>query len=144
VVASNGVSPAATAGPFVVTVASASNKTADLAVAMTAPATAAKGSIVTYTIVVTNNGPATATDGTLLLLVGPDAAFVSASPSPFINFDGVMTWPFRRLDSRQSLTYTLRLKLTKAGTVAAIAGVASDVRDPKPADNVAVVKTTVK
>jgi uncharacterized repeat protein (TIGR01451 family) len=145
VVASNGVSPDATAGPFAVAVsASTSNKSADLSVSISAPANAAKGSTVTYSIVVSNTGPSTATNGALVLLAGPNASFVSASPNLFINIDGLWTWTFANLDAGQSATFTLRLKLTKAGTVLATAAVGADTRDPKLANNAALVRTIVK
>ena len=144
VVASNGVSPNASAGPFVVTVSSPTNKSADLAVALTGPTSATKGSTVTYSIRVTNSGPAAAMNGAIVLLVGPNASFVSASPTPFVNIDGLWTWKFAKLDAGQSATYSIRLKLTKPGSVLATAAVGADTHDPKLVNNAALVLTVVK
>jgi uncharacterized repeat protein (TIGR01451 family) len=144
VVASNGVNPNATAGPFAVTVNSTSTRSADLSVTIGAPTTATKGSTVTYSIVVTNSGPAAAANGALVFLAGPNASFVSASPNPFINVDGLWTWTFAKLDAGQSMTFTLHLKLTKAGTVLTTAAVGADTHDPKLGNNAAVTRTTVK
>jgi uncharacterized protein DUF11/putative Ig domain-containing protein len=144
VVASNGVGPDAVAGPFAVTVAAAANTSADLAIAISAPASATKGSTATYTIVVTNKGPAAAFNGALLLVAGPDASLVSATPQPLIRGAGFWTWRFGTLDPGASAAFTVNLKLSRAGTVLALGTVAADTRDPKLANNVALVATKVK
>jgi hypothetical protein len=144
VIASNGVTPDATAGPFTVTVSTSAGKSADLNLAMTAPAVVTKGSTITYSIVVTNNGPSAATNIGLLLLAGPDLSLVSISPAPQLNFDGLWNWKLASLASGQSATFTLRVKATKAGVVLAAAAVGSDTIDPKLANNAAAVATTVK
>jgi uncharacterized repeat protein (TIGR01451 family) len=141
--ASNGVSPNASAGPFLVTVKSSSDKSADLAVSLIAPTSTTKGSTVTYTVVVTNNGPSAAVDGVLALAVGPDTSFVSAGPKPFISRDGFWTWNFAKLDARASATFAVRLKLTRAGTVVGTAVVGSETPDHLLINNIALVKTSV-
>jgi uncharacterized repeat protein (TIGR01451 family) len=144
VIASNGVTPNATAGPFTVTVSTSTSKSADLSVTITAPSQATKGSTITYSIVVTNNGPGTATNVGLLLLAGPDLSVVSVSPTSQLNLDGLWSWKLANLASGQSMTFTLRAKATKAEIVAAAAAVGSDTADPKLVNNAAAVLTTVK
>ncbi len=144
VVASNGVAPNATAGPFTVSVSTATNKSADLSLILTAPAQVTKGSTITYSIVVTNNGPATATNVGLLLLAGPDLSVVSVSPAPQLTLDGLWSWKLANLPSGQSATFTLRARATKTGIVVAAAAVGSDTRDPKLVNNVAAAVTTAK
>jgi hypothetical protein len=136
--------PNATAGPFAVTVSAPANPSADLSIAITGAASAVKGSIVTYTIVVTNKGPSTAVDGSVLLLAGPDATMVGATPPPFIAASGLWTWRFSTLDPGRSATFSIKLKLTRAGTVIALGTTASETRDPNLLDNVTLLQTKVK
>jgi Domain of unknown function DUF11/Putative Ig domain len=143
VVASNGVMPNATAGPFVVVVSTQPKQSADVSIAISGPATAAKGSTVTYTLVVTNNGPSTAVDGSALLLVEPDASLVGATPPPFIGANGLWIWRFATLDPGRSATFTIKLKLTRAATVTALGTVASETRDPNLVNNVTLLQTKV-
>jgi hypothetical protein len=144
VVASNGVTPSATAGPFVVSVSGQPIKSADLSIAIGGAAAAVKGSTVTYTIVVTNKGPSTAIDGSVLLLAGPDASMVGAIPPPFIAANGLWTWRFATLDPGRSTTFSITLKLTKAGTVIVLGTAASETRDPNLVNNVTLLQTKVK
>jgi uncharacterized repeat protein (TIGR01451 family) len=144
VVASNGVSPSATAGPFVVTVTSTAPTTADLAVTLGAPGTAAKNSTITYSVVVKNNGPATASNGVVTLTAGPGAAIVGATPQFSLGGVDLWLWPVQTLAPGQSLTFTVRVKLTKAGIVLALATVGSETRDVKLSNNLTVALTTVK
>jgi hypothetical protein len=144
VIASNGVTPNATAGPFTVAVSTSANKSADLSLAMTAPAQVTRGSTITYSIVVTNNGTSAATNIGLLLLAGPDLSVVSISPAPKLNLDGLWTWRLAALAPGQSATFTLRAKAIKAEVLLAAAAVGADTPDPKPANNVAAAVTVVK
>ena len=144
VIASNGVTPNATVGPFSVAVSTATNKSADLSLAMTVPAQVTKGSTITYSIVVTNNGTSTATNIGLLLLAGPDLSVVSMSPAPQLNLDGLWTWRLAALAPGQSATFTLRAKAVKTEILLAAAAVGADTPDPKPANNVAAAVTVVK
>src|SRR5262249_37377844 len=135
VMAANGVTPSATAGPFTVTVAPPPTKSADLGVTLAAPAKATKGATITYPARVTNTGPSTATNVVLLLGAAPGVSTVSASPSPAVNLDGLLTWTLAKIDPGQSVTFTVRAKLTKADTVVATAVVASETRDTKLSNN---------
>jgi uncharacterized repeat protein (TIGR01451 family) len=144
VVASNGVAPNATAGPFTVSVSTATNKSADLSLTLTAAAQVTKGSTITYSIVVTNNGPATATNVGLLLLAGPELSIVSVSPAPQLNLDGLWSWKLANLASSQSATFTLRARATNTGIVVAAAAVGSDTKDPTLVNNAAAAVTKVK
>ena len=144
VVASNGVAPNATAGPFTVSVSPPTNKTADLSLTLTAAAQVTKGSTITYSIVVTNNGPATATNVGLLLLAGPGLSIVSVSPAPQLNLDGLWSWKLANLASGKSATFTLRARATNTGIVVAAAAVGSDTKDPKLVNNAAAAVTNVK
>ncbi|HEY2435221.1 MAG TPA: choice-of-anchor D domain-containing protein [Vicinamibacterales bacterium] len=144
VIASNGVSPNAVAGPFTVTVAAASNAAADVAVSLTAPAKAAIGSTVAYSIVVTNNGPGIAKKVALVMLAGPGAWYVSSAPAPLLASEGLWTWTFASLAPGQSATITLRVKATVAGTLLGAAVIVSDTRDPKLGNNAALTATVVR
>jgi hypothetical protein len=93
---------------------------------------------------VTNKGPSGVTGGVVALLIGPDTSFVSAAPPPVISLDGFWTWTFAKLDAGASATFTVRLKLTKAGTVVGTVAVGSETFDPALGNNAALVKTTVK
>ncbi len=144
VVASNGVSPNATAGPFTVTVATTTKTSADVAVTISGPATATKGSTVTYTVVLANNGPSSATNALVVVGVGPNASLVSATPNPQVNLPGLWTWSVPALASAHSTTFTLKVKVTKAGTVVAATAAGSETHDPKLGNNVAAVETIVR
>jgi hypothetical protein len=56
----------------------------------------------------------------------------------------VWVWPVQTLASGQSLTFTVRVKLTKTGIVLALATVGSETRDPELPNNLTVALTTVK
>jgi uncharacterized repeat protein (TIGR01451 family) len=144
VIASNGLSPDATAGPFTVTVTDATNTSADVAVTIAAPFRASKGSTITYSIVATNRGPSAAKNIALVVLAGPGASYVSGDPAPLIASDGLWTWGLGSLAPGQSVTFTLRVKVNIAGTVLGAAAIAAETRDPKLANNVALVVTSVK
>jgi uncharacterized repeat protein (TIGR01451 family) len=106
---------------------------------LTAPAQASRGATITYSLVVTNNGPSTATNVALLLLAGPGLSFVSASPTPVVNVDGLWTWRLAKLDAGKSVTFTLRVKATRTATVLGAAVVGSDVPDAKLGNNAVVI-----
>ncbi|HEY2435076.1 MAG TPA: choice-of-anchor D domain-containing protein [Vicinamibacterales bacterium] len=144
VVASNGVTPDAVVGPFAVTVTAAANKSADLSVTLSAPGATTKGSTFAYTVIVKNNGPAGASNALVALLAGPGTSLVSATPQPAIGTNDVWAWCVPTLASGQSLTFTVRVKVSRAGLVVAAAAVVADTRDPKPLNNAATVATTVK
>jgi uncharacterized repeat protein (TIGR01451 family) len=144
VVAANGVSPNATAGPFTVTVAATTKTSADVAVTISGPATATKASTVTYTVVLSNNGPSSATNALVVVGVGPNASFVSAVPNPQVNLPDLWTWSVPAVAAGQSTTFTLKVKLTKAGTIVAATVAGSETRDPKLGNNAAALQTIVK
>ena len=143
-VASNGASPSATAGPFTVAVGGSSGKTADLAIVVTGPATAARGSTATYTAVVSNNGPATALKGLVLLAIGPGATAVSATPAGGAGAGGIWAWTVPSLAVGQSVTMTFTVRLSTAGTVFTLGTVGSTTPDSKLVNNVVLLKTVVK
>ncbi len=144
VVASNGVSPDATAGPFTVAVTAATGQTADLAIALSGPTTAAKGSTVTYTATVTNGGPAPAVKALVVLAAGPGAKVVGATPGGGEGAAGLWTWELPSVASGQSLTFSVNVKVSMAGTVIGAATVGSTTRDPRLTNNLSVVSTAVK
>jgi hypothetical protein len=144
VIASNGVSPSATAGPFTVTVSAPAGQTADLAISVGGPTTAAKGATVTYTAVVRNVGPATAAKPLLVMAVGPGATVVSAAPSGGKGAGGIWSWTLPNLAAGQSVTLTISVRLSIPGTVIAAGTVGSTTKDPKLANNLAFVATTVR
>ena len=119
VVAANGVSPNATAGPFTVSVSAGAGHGADLAVVLTGPATAAVGSVVTYTARVTNGGPASAINALVLVAVAPRVSVVGAAPGGGHGAADFWYWPVAAVASGQTLTFTLNIRLTAKGTVIA-------------------------
>jgi uncharacterized repeat protein (TIGR01451 family) len=144
VAAANGVSPNATAGPFTVTVSTTTKPSADVAVTISGPATATKGSTVTYTVVLSNNGPSSATNALVVVGVGPNTSFVSAVPNPQVNLPELWTWSVPTVAAGHSTTFTLKVKVTRAGTVIAATAAGSETRDPKLTNNVATLQTIVK
>ena len=108
------------------------------------PATATKGSTVTYTVVLTNNGPSSATNALVVVGVGPNASLVSATPNPQVNLPGLWTWSVPALASAHSTTFTVKVKVAKAGTVVAATAAGSETHDPKLGNNVAAVETIVR
>jgi uncharacterized repeat protein (TIGR01451 family) len=144
VVASNGVSPNATTVAFTVTVSSSTKTSADIAVAISGPAAATKNSTVTYNVVVTNNGPSTAMNALVVVGIGPNVSLVSATPAPQASVFDLWTWCVPSLAAGHSSAFTLKVKVTKGGLVVAAAAASSDVRDPKPGNNVALFSTMVK
>jgi uncharacterized repeat protein (TIGR01451 family) len=144
VIATNGVAPDATAGPFTVAVSAAAGSGADLSVTLSAPATATKGTTITYTAVVRNSGPAPALKVLVALAAGPGLSFVGATPPGVRHDDSLWSWSLPSLAPGQSQTFTLTVTATRAGIVLAGAAVGSATRDPKLANNLAAVRTIVR
>ena len=69
---------------------------------------------------------------------------MGATPQFSLGGVDLWVWPLQTLAPGQSLTFTVRVKLTKAGIVLALATVGSETRDVTLSNNLTVALTTVK
>ena len=118
---------------------------ADLAVAMTADRTAvAVGGLVTYTVTVTNAGPSLTGGFVLTDAIPAGAAFVSAAASVgTIGLSGGALIGHLGLAAGGSVTYTVVLRATTAGTLTNAAAVSAAEFDPDLSNNTASWTVTV-
>jgi len=132
----------ATAGPYTVTVTTASTK-ADIAAALTCPASLTVGSSGTCTLTVSNAGPATATK-VVAAVVLPAALSETACSSNCTRYANVFAWTLASLASGKSATFTITVKASAAGKVLVLAAAASQNPDPNPLNNISVQQITIK
>jgi len=117
---------------------------ADLAVAVSAAPSVTVGNDLTYTILVTNNGPAAATDIALTSVLQPNVALASISPGCVGQVGGTIACGPLSLASGASTQLTIVVRALVTPTITNTVAVASSTtQDPSPANNTAVVTTTV-
>jgi uncharacterized repeat protein (TIGR01451 family) len=112
---------------------------ADLAVTKTVDdPTPTIGDTVTFTVTLTNNGPNAATGVTVRDLLPAGLALVTATPGQGSYDSATGAWTVGTLASGVSTTLVLRAIVTGTAAATNVASVlASDVFDPKPANNTA-------
>jgi len=106
----------------------------DLALSGTAPGSAVLGSNLTFTITATNNGTASATGVSLTDSLPSGARFVSATGGA-LPVDGVLTFDIGNLGARATISFTIVVTPTAAGTLDNQASVSMTQTDPTPSDN---------
>ncbi|QVW36135.1 S8 family serine peptidase [Geobacter sulfurreducens] len=117
--------------------------TADIAVAASgAPSTSFVGELVTYTVSVINYGPETATEVTVTDPIPAGATFVSASPGCALS-GSTVTCNIGTLAVGGSVSYTIVLSPTLAGTLSNTFQAAGLTNDPAPGNNASAVYTPV-
>lgn len=117
---------------------------ADLSLAMSdTPDPVLVGSNVTYSASVTNNGPSLATGVTMTDMLPTSASLVSASPG-CNEVAGTVTCNVGNLASGNTVSVTVIVNVTTAGTITNTAQVAGAEADPDPTNNMATESTTVQ
>ena len=119
--------------------------TADLLLTLEdAPDPVAIGQTLTYTLTVANSGPATAASVRLTNTLPAGVSFISASPGYSLNGNVVTFTNLGDLGSGSSLTATILVRPSIAGTITNNASVGSITTDPFKVNNSASVKTIVQ
>jgi uncharacterized repeat protein (TIGR01451 family) len=100
---------------------------------------------ITYTLVVTNNGPGSASNVMLTDTLPMGVTFVSVMPAAPIcaQAAGVVTCNVGNLAAMGSMTITIIVTPTAAGTLTNNASVTATETDPTPANNMVSAQTTV-
>ena len=120
---------------------------ADLGITKTGPATATAGTDITYTVTVTNNGPSTSSGGTVTDALPAGTTFAGASSGCSQTAPNVATCTFAAVAPGASLTFSIGAHIDPAtqGEIinTAVVTAAQPLEDTNPANNAAMVPTTV-
>jgi hypothetical protein len=141
-VTATNVAGTATAGPFTVTVTTASSN-ADISAALSCPASLTVGSTGTCTLAVVNAGPAAASKVIAAIALPAALSPVSCS-SGCARLANVDAWTLASLASGASAKFTVTVRASRTGTATLLGAAASPSPDPKPLNNITVAQITVK
>ncbi len=113
---------------------------ADLSVVKTGPARVSAGDIVAYTISYSNAGPSVARGVVISDTLPSVLDYVSASPAPTSNANGVLTWNIGDVGPGQSGTITVQMQSRYDQALPALdatnqAQISSSTSDPDPDNN---------
>jgi uncharacterized repeat protein (TIGR01451 family) len=113
---------------------------ADVGLTKTGPDRVSAGDLVTYTISYTNTGPSLARSVVITDTLPAELDFVSSSPAPTSNTNGVLVWNIGDLAPGQSASITIQMQSRydqALPTLNAInqAQIGSSTSDPNPDDN---------
>jgi virginiamycin B lyase len=114
----------------------------DLALSGTAPASVTLGTNVTYTVTVTNNGTVAGTGVTLTDTLPAGVTFVSANDG-VTPVAGVLTFNLGNLGAGATISLTIVVTPTAAGSLDNQITVGMNQTDPTPADNTLAQMTSV-
>ena len=133
-----------TAGPFTVTVttASSSSSKADVSAALSCPAEMTVGDTGTCTLTVANAGPGTAS--TVEAGVRLPAALSEVSCTSDCAVANVFTWTLTGLASGDSAQFAVTVKASAAGRARVLAAAISQNCDPNPRNNISVQQITIE
>lgn len=143
VVATNSVG-AASAGPFVVTVATPppTSRRADVSMTLSCPSTVRINTNATCTVTVRNAGPATARNVATAVTL-PQALSVVSFTSGGVRVGNTLGWARPALAASASVTYRLTVKSSSARRVTILGAVASTTVDPNSANNTAAATVSI-
>ena len=133
----------ATAGPFSITVTTATAKQADLAVTLSCPAHLKVGSTGKCTLKITNGGPNAASKVTAAMALPAGLAEVSCSNG--CTRDGnVFTWTRAFLAVGGSATHTITVRAAAAGQAQVAANASAATADPHPGNDFTTATIAIK
>ncbi len=134
-----------TAGPFTVTVSTASSSAgrADISAALSCPADMTVDGTGTCTLTVANAGPGTASMVEAGVRLPADLSEVSCTSS-CARHANVFTWTLTGLASGASAQFSVTVKASAAGRAWVLAAATSQNCDPNPRNNISVQQVTIE
>jgi uncharacterized repeat protein (TIGR01451 family) len=115
---------------------------ADLSAALSCPAKLKIGKTATCALKITNNGPAAASAVTSVVTLPTAMSVVSCGEKCILQSEGV-AWTSNSLAAGVSVTYTVTVKASEAGSAQITAAVGSPNPDPDMANNRSVANLTI-
>jgi len=133
----------ATAGPFTVTVNTASGSTkADVSAVVSCPASMTVGDTGTCTLTAANAGPGTASMVVASVRLPAALSEVSCT-ADCAQHRNVFTWSLAALASGDSAQFSLTVKANAGGKATVLAAAAGRNCDPNPRNNISVQRVTI-